>query len=474
MNFTKKTILLPAVLLSAFFCCSAGLAVSAATTDTAETELTAANTFSDVEPDDWFYEDVTTLTGLGILNGYPDGLFHPEREITTAEFIKVLLCTDPESTFEPIVPDSSPYSGHWASVYIAEALHRGILTENELATGFDPDAPISRSDMTKMMIRALGIEPARIDDPFSDISDMYASTAYNEYLLRGYPTADGSRTYNGSASALRSEAAAIAVRVIEYREDSYAYKRDAILSNAEENILTTESELIDLFYILNREFITEFTFETPIPISIWQQYYQHSNIIFVEYFYSSSVSINYVKGGTEYTIILQYDRDIDELKALHAKADEKADAILDSIITDSMSDYDKVKAIHDYIILNCEYDFDNYLLGTIPSESRMSYGVLCEHKAVCQGYTAAFNLLCGKAGIRSIAIGGYAPNSSEDHSWNMVLIGGQIYYVDTTHDDPVPDRKGRTSYKYFYLTEAEMTSLGYAWDKTQSNIKYFY
>ena len=78
------------------------------------------------------------------------------------------------------------------------------------------------------------------------------------------------------------------------------------------------------------------------------------------------------------------------------------------------------------------------------------------------------------AGIRSIAIGGNAPNSSEDHSWNMVLVDGQIYYVDTTHDDPVPDRKGRTSYKYFYLTEAEMTSLGYVWDKSQSNIKYFY
>lgn len=467
MNIAKKITILPTLLLAAFLCCSASLAVSAQSADdTVKTE------FSDVAADDWFYEDVTRLTSLGILNGYPDGQFHPEREITNAEFIKVLICTD--TALEPAADDPSLFAGHWASGYIAEALRRGILTESDLADGFDPDAPISRSAMTKMMIRALGIEPARIDDPFTDISDMYASTAYNEYLLRGYPHDDGSRTYEGSSSALRSEAAAIAMRVIEYREDAYAYKRDAIIANASENILTTESELIDLFYILNREFYTEFTFETSIPIGIWQKYYQHSNIIYVEYFYTSSVSIKYLEGGNEYQITLQYDRDIDALREIHAKVDQKADAVIDSIITDSMTDHDKVKAIHDYIILNCEYDFDNYLLGTIPSESRMAYGVLCERKAVCQGYTAAFNLLCAKVGIRSVAIGGNAPNSSEDHSWNMVLVDGQIYYVDTTHDDPVPDRKGRTSYKYFYLTEAEMTSLGYVWDKTQSNVKYFY
>ena len=165
MNFAKKTTILPAILLAAFLCCSASFAVSAqAADDTVKTE------FSDVVADDWFYEDVTHLTSLGILNGYPDGQFHPEREITNAEFIKVLICTDTD--LEPVADDSSLFAGHWASGYIAEALRRGILTESDLAYGFDPDAPISRSAMTKMMIRALGIEPARIDDPFTDISDI--------------------------------------------------------------------------------------------------------------------------------------------------------------------------------------------------------------------------------------------------------------------------------------------------------------
>ena len=56
----------------------------------------------------------------------------------------------------------------------------------------------------------------------------------------------------------------------------------------------------------------------------------------------------------------------------------------------------------------------------------------------------------------------------------MVLLDGQIYYVDVTHDDPVPDRKGKITYRYFCLTESEMVSLGYVWNKSYSNIKYLY
>lgn len=430
-----------------------------------------ALTFADVREDDWFYDDVTKLHAAGVINGYPDGLFHPEGEITTAEFIKVLIC----AIGGPMDFSHRLYSWHWASDYISAAYKLGIITDADIASGFSPGAPITRSAMTKMMILALGIDPARIDDPFTDISDMYASTAYNEYLLRGYLMEDGSRIYNGSGNALRSEAAAIAMRVMEYKADSYSYKRDQILANAAENPLNTESELIDLFYVLNREFMSEFTFETSIPLGDWQEYYTHSNILRVEYFYSSAISIRYNRGGgTVYTIMLQYNRDVEELKALRRAAEEKADKIIASIITDNMSDYERVKAIHDYIILNCEYDYANYLTDTLPYETRLAYGVLCDRKAVCQGYCAAFNLLCERAGVRSVAIGGYAPNSNVYHAWNMVLIDGQILYIDTTHDDPVPDRVGKTSYRYFCLTESEMASLGYVWDKNYSNLKYFY
>lgn len=425
--------------------------------------------FPDVASDDWFYDDVMALVSDGILNGYPDGSFRPELDVTNAEFIKMIVAAvGGAEGARAMFPES------WASGYITAAYERGIITDEDLTGGFSPDKPITRSAMTKMIVLALGIEPARIDDPFTDISDMYASTAYNEYLLRGYPDGNGGRVYDGAGNASRSEAASMTVRLIEYAKDPYAFRRDAVLENASNNVLGSEFELIDLFYILNREFMSEFTFRTTIPLSVWSDYYVHSNTINLEYFYSTGISVKYSKALDAYTITLQYDRDISELKKLHRKAEEKADKVISSIITPTMTGLEKVKAIHDYIILNCEYDYANYLADTLPYETRLAYGVLIDKKAVCQGYSAAFNLLAERAGLRSVAIGGYAPNSNVRHSWNMVLVNGQIYFVDTTHDDPVPDKKGKISYKYFCLTESEMASLGYFWEKSHSNIKYFY
>ena len=54
---------------------------------------------------------------------------------------------------------------------------------------------------------------------------MYASTAYNEYLLRGYPDGNGGRVYDGAGNASRSEAASMTVRLIEYAKDPYAFRR---------------------------------------------------------------------------------------------------------------------------------------------------------------------------------------------------------------------------------------------------------
>jgi len=431
-----------------------------------------AITFPDVYESDWFYADVTRLSTLGIVNGYPDGMFYPEREITNAEFIKILMASEGVNPDAPV--KQTLFAWHWASPYLSLAHTRGIITDADLAAGFDPEAPITRAAMTRMMILALGIEPARIDDPFTDISDIYASTAYNEYLLRGYLMEDDTRIYDGDSNASRSEAAAIAVRIIEYRENAYEYKKNAILENARENPLNNEFELLDLFYILNREFMTEFTFESAVDLDTCMEYYLHANVIHLEYFYSSRINCRYYPAKNRYEITLEYDDGVEALHALHTASVEKADRVVASIITDGMSGMDKIKAIHDYLILNCAYDYENYILGEIPLESRLAHGVLVSQKAVCQGYSAAFNLLCERAGIRSVGINGYAPGSPDEHAWNMFLVDGQIYYMDVTHDDPVPDQKGRVSYRFYYLTEAEMITLGYTWDRNQSNLKYLY
>ncbi len=431
-------------------------------------------TFPDVEPTDWFYDDVTSLTSLGIISGYPDGLFKPENEITNAEFVKILMVSIHADVSNEL--DLLLFPGHWATQYISYAYKYGIITDDEIIHGFDPSAPISRASMTKMMILALGIEPARIDDPFSDISDIYASTAYKEYLLRGYLLDNGTRIYNGAGNALRSEACAIIMRILNYRENPYEYKKEQILAGAAESALNTESELIDLFYILNREFIEEFTFTTTVPFEVWEGYYRHANLIYLEYFYTASLECSFdpVNAPNVYNVKLTFNGNTEDYKQIHSKTTEKADAIIAAIITEDMSERDKIKAIHDYLILNCAYDYNNYVMGTVQPRSRLAIGVFEDKLSVCQGYTAAFNLLCREVGIRSVVIKGTSPSSTDEHAWNLVLVDGRLYHIDVTHDDPVPDTKGKVSYRYFMLTDAEMTALGYSWDKSQANLKYFY
>jgi len=431
--------------------------------------------FSDVGKDHLFYEEITLLTDLGILNGYPDGSFLPEKEITNAEFTKVLfLCLSkpipqfPSGT-EPLFPES------WASAFLTAAYLEGFLTDEMLADDYSPDAPITRGVMTEMTVRALELfVPEGSESPFIDTDDRYAVAAYEEYILRGYPAENGKRLCKPDSSAVRGEASAIATRVIRYIEDPYEYKKAAILDNAANYPLTTESEFLDLFYILNREFMTEFTFTTPLSYNTWLSYNRLANVLYLEYYYSSYLNCTYKKNSDVYTVKLEYSDDTETLRYCHIASEAVSDAVIALIITDDMTDYEKIEAIHDYLVLNCEYDYENYSDSTIQYRSRLAYGALCDRKAICQGYCAAFNMLAKKAGIRSAVVTGYTAGSTDSHAWNMVYADGAIYYIDVTHDDPVPDKKGSVSYKYFMRTEEEMIDLGYIWDPNQTQFRYLW
>lgn len=130
---------------------------------------------------------------------------------------------------------------------------------------------------------------------------------------------------------------------------------------------------------------------------------------------------------------------------------ERAEDILDLIIAEGMKDVDKIKAVHDYIVLNTEYAYDEYLNQTLKDEHFSEEGVLWEGKAVCQGYAYTFQLCMELLGIDSIIVEGEDLISKVNHAWNMVAIDGEWYHVDTTWDDPVPDRKDMIDYKYFWL-----------------------
>lgn len=121
---------------------------------------------------------------------------------------------------------------------------------------------------------------------------------------------------------------------------------------------------------------------------------------------------------------------------------EKAKDVLRTIIDDSMTDYQKVHAMSDWLADNVAYDYKleedlSNVSSTDPEydkfySCRSLYleGVFIDGVAVCNGYAKAMSLMCGIEGIPCYKIKG--KSGSGQHAWNKVCAEGVWYIVDAT------------------------------------------
>ena len=117
----------------------------------------------------------------------------------------------------------------------------------------------------------------------------------------------------------------------------------------------------------------------------------------------------------------------------------KAKDVLRNIISNDMNDFEKTLAIYEYLIGSVTYDHDTYAnVDAIPAAENACYyleGVFDYGKAVCDGKSKAFVLLCGIEGIASVREFGYNNRAAAGHAWNYVKIDDVWYCVDTTAGD---------------------------------------
>lgn len=122
-----------------------------------------------------------------------------------------------------------------------------------------------------------------------------------------------------------------------------------------------------------------------------------------------------------------------------AEVDQAVANLLKTLDLSGKTDYQKIKAIYDYICSNITYDYDN-LYDDSYTLKHSSYAALINKKAVCQGYASLFYRLALEAGIDARVISG---DSNGPHAWNIVKIEGSYYNLDSTWD------AGNTEYEYF-------------------------
>ena len=181
-----------------------------------------------------------------------------------------------------------------------------------------------------------------------------------------------------------------------------------------------------------------------------------NNSIRVGYSYNPSTNkITYIE------FLVSYLYDEDTINSMKNELNEKIDYIQNNYLNGVNDKLEQEYIIHDYIVNNTTYDYENFKNNTIPHESYTVYGALVNGVAVCEGYSKAALLLFNKVGIEA----GIVTSSDMNHAWNYVNIDNQYYHVDLTFDDPFPE-SNRVSYNYFNLTNTEMLRDHYGWNES--------
>ena len=117
-----------------------------------------SNDYTDVSPTDWFNNAVSTLSNMGILNGYEDDTFRPKATITRAEFAKIAVSFFDYESIEADNVFTDVAEGTWYENYVAVAAEIGLI-EGYDGNIFRPEASITRAEACTIINRTLGRVP---------------------------------------------------------------------------------------------------------------------------------------------------------------------------------------------------------------------------------------------------------------------------------------------------------------------------
>ncbi len=212
-----------------------------------------------------------------------------------------------------------------------------------------------------------------------------------------------------------------------YNELLYAinkYEEDVIPS-----IKITVSEVEDAFYAV---------------------LYDHPELFWL----GNSYSCEHYENNDDVTkILIKYSDIVNDID----NAKKKLDTVVNTIVKNANNyefDYAKEKYVHDTLINLISYSKDT-------ENHQSAYDALVNQKAVCAGYTKAFQLIMHKLGVPTYYVTGI---STEDHAWNLIELEDGFYNIDLTFDDQID----RIIYKYYNIPDGLMNK-----DHTRTGLSTF-
>ena len=167
-------------------------------------------TFSDIDEDDWFYDDVVAAANEGYVEGMGDGKYEPKGSLTRAQFA-TMIARAMNYEDKPASPAAfTDVNGHWAADAINFCAENGIVDGYEDCT-FKPDQAVTRQEVAAMLTRAFDLVEVS-DDKYPDDASIsgWASEYVYKCLAAGLMKGDKDTGNFRPASILnRAEAATI-------------------------------------------------------------------------------------------------------------------------------------------------------------------------------------------------------------------------------------------------------------------------
>lgn len=171
-----------------------------------------------------------------------------------------------------------------------------------------------------------------------------------------------------------------------------------------------------------------------------------------------TISFSYSDNG-KFSLIIEHIYTKEEISTINYIVDNK----LKEIITDNMTNEEKIKQVHDYIIDNTTYDtFKTNNINDDTYKSNTAYGVLVQGYGICSGYSDTISIFLNKLNIENYKI------SNNTHIWNLVYLNGVWSHLDATWDDPI-SKYNENRDTYFLISYDKLMSLNdntHSFDKT--------
>ena len=425
--------------------------------------------YYDVKADDWFYIYLNDLVNTGLLKN--NSTFQGQSLITRDEAFGLLGQLFPNYT-----PTSNLTFNDNASIKRAKDIL--VLKDMGIIQGDDynylnPTKPISRAEVAtilyKLNIKGIYVNKAELAQAKEnrllsfDFNAVPIDENFNEDLASQMNQAvDQLKTMMGITNQANQPPKEYTKEELEAME----HEKKVAEAKASPNYVATYEEAREKFInaILNQEPSFEITYDESI--------YEGTDKSFMNIygeFADTPLLLGVISNGGHSD---RY-KSVDKFKYIISKEEAASyRKTIEDIVraVEHKSDYEKAKYIHDWMVHNTSYAYDQYNSGNYSiSEHTTVYeplSVFKYGKAVCSGYAITFDLIAREAGLKSTYISGQAYNSKGwgAHAWNLVEIDGKLYHIDTTWDDLTrDDGTEKIRYKYFLIDDRTMSE-DHKWD----------